>query len=68
MVSYDLPIHFKAVNATEKGKLQVLNLNFLFTTWYKNVHTSFTFGPITPKILSSRHFDSADKIRTSYSK
>ena len=59
MVSYHLPIHFMALNAIGKeiiggggggGGGGLMNLSFLITTWYKNVHKSVSYGPIGLKI------------------
>ena len=56
MVSYYLPILFMALNATDKDIIGGgwggggVNLSFMITTWYKNTHKSFNYGPISTKI------------------
>ena len=52
MVSYHLPIHFFALNETDKEIVEgiLMNTSFLIATWYKNANKSLNYGPIILKI------------------
>ena len=59
MLSYYLPIHFMALNTTDKKIIEIIE--FKLSDYYLvNAHKSLNYGPITPKILSARDFDSTD--------
>ena len=51
-----------AVIATDKEIIGCYDeFKCLITTWYRNAHKLLNYGPITPKILSARDYDSIGK-------